>query len=164
MRMLAEEAGVSFATPFNLFGSKGEVLSALLHAKLSGAWQAQKQMEKQDDPVRKLVNLATCVVKTVTSNTSLVRPLLQSVGETEGLDHASAYGWALETWKEALHEAQEAKLIDPKADVDFYACSMHMIVRGGLSLWLHEELTNEQYEKQVSVSVAAILSSLSCDR
>ena len=35
MRALAEEAGVSIATPYNLFGSKQAILSAVMDADLS---------------------------------------------------------------------------------------------------------------------------------
>ena len=35
MRALAEEAGVSIATPYNLFGSKRAILAAVMDADLS---------------------------------------------------------------------------------------------------------------------------------
>lgn len=164
MQMLAKEAGVSFVTPFNLFGSKAQILGALLRSKLASEQSAEQTPGSHSDPSSQALELAASVVKAITNNATLIRPLLLSVGGAEGPDHASIYDWALSKWKGILQDAIDAQFVRPDIDIDFYACAMHVVLRGSASLWLRGELDDHQYEMQVQYGISALFFSIATNQ
>ena len=142
MRALAERAQVSSRTPYNLFGSKTDVLLAMLDAPL--AEMARSAPPMTTDVLVTLVALAEGVVSLYAPQVDYYRQIYWGVMSSE--QHESR----VKTWQRAklfilpiiLRAQDNGELgpIDAGALVDYVVTSL----AGLLGLWASNLLTNEQ--------------------
>jgi AcrR family transcriptional regulator len=77
---LAQHAGVSLATPYNLFGSKAEILQAVFEVDVAGLHR-QIAQHGGDDPVGELLATATRLAHTLSSRASYYHALARSLSD-----------------------------------------------------------------------------------
>ena len=139
MRTLADRAGLSLATPFNLFGSKTAVLVALVDRALDA--QAARLAAARDlEPIERVIALGERGVRAYTRDEAFYRPLFAASAEVAG--RGSPPGLlrrATELWREALRDAEAAGLLDPGLDLELLARLLHLQFRVALLNWAARE-------------------------
>jgi len=162
MRELADEAGVAFKTPFNLFGSRGGVLAALADRHLL-AVRDQVLVRKRSDPIDRLFQAARASVEIFTSDEDLYRPLYRSIAAEIGDLHTFDRG--SELWALALEEAIEAGLVDPPGGPMVLGRAMDFAFRGVFWQWATGEIEAREFSLSADYTVAVhLLGVASSDR
>ncbi|MBX3204937.1 MAG: TetR/AcrR family transcriptional regulator [Labilithrix sp.] len=155
MRELAEKAGVSPATPFNLFGSKGQVLWALLERDL-GKQRQRIADDVETDPVERVLGLARRAVLTYARDERLFRPLLSAVVSTNMLMPALLDRFT-DLWHDALEEAEARRQLAADIDPALLARQLHLEYRAGLTLWLRGEVDVKGWNLHLMHGVLLVL-------
>ncbi|MEM7276011.1 MAG: TetR/AcrR family transcriptional regulator [Actinomycetota bacterium] len=161
MRELAAGAGVAFATPFNLFGSKEGLLASTLAHRV---WPRQESLaivpadETATDPIANVVRFATAAFATYTEDEALFRPLLHAVIAQQTPADGRPQETATDLWVRCLAPAREAGLLPPAERGDAQlerAC--HLAFRGALLGWVRGEMTAEVARDDMVFAVGAMV-------
>lgn len=141
MRVLAEEAGVSIATPYNLFGSKQAILLEVLAADLKEYEAALARMRA--DEIEVLFRTIEMMAELFAQEPELYRSVIASVSRDGGPElRFMVSGPRYLLWKRLLREATDAGLLRADVDPDAFAVTVtqHMLAnvldwaQGNLSL------------------------------
>lgn len=147
METLAREAGVSFATPFNLFGRKNDILGALISARVD-AQLAKFEVSGREDALAGVLELADDSSEIYLSDPGLYRPVIRTV-LTERL--ASSYTppeKVLEMWRLAIAPAIEAGDVLEGAPIDEVVKLLHLAYTSALLYWANRLFTDEVFRVQ----------------
>lgn len=147
MRELAKEAGVSPATPFNLLGSKGEILSALVERSF-----ASPEVDLQGDPIDLIFQACAWVADRYAADDDYFRALLLAAGTASGPEEKGIQQWEL-----ALRYAQEAGRLLPLRETRLLAEALEMQFIGILALWARRDLPSSRLSAQYRHAVALLL-------
>lgn len=154
MRELAKKAKVSPATPFNLFGSKGDILWALLEQDRD--LQFQKILEDEErDPIERVLGLAERAVLAYGNDEAFSRPVLSAVITT--VEMPGLLGVFTDVWRKALEEVEAKRLLIADLDPDLLARQLHLEYRAGLTMWLRHEVDVEGWRLHMQQSVLLVL-------
>jgi AcrR family transcriptional regulator len=159
MRELAREAGVSFATPFNLFESKSGVLIALVYSKVPGKQEKFVKAARRLDPIDRLFRLARKSAEIYTSDPELFRPLVAAMSAISDSESREIWETVARVWFSDLDSAREDGMIDSKRDLNLLAWSLHVLFRGALLQWASREIDDKELRLQVQLGVAIWLMS-----
>jgi AcrR family transcriptional regulator len=123
MRALAEQAGVSIATPYNLFGSKQTIMFAVLDDDLE---HYQKRLAKvrvdELDTFFKAVSVATTLYST---EPSFYRAVLLAVYNEGGREFRSMFGGPRHAmWRGFVVDAIEAGYLTRDVEPDAFAINL----------------------------------------
>jgi AcrR family transcriptional regulator len=163
MRELAERSGVSFATPFNLFGSKAGVLVALVERSLEEGFASLAETRGMD-PVDRVFALGDRGVWAYSEDEALYRPLLRAlVALSDDSPAPRLLEEATALWQEALRDGASAGLLRPELDVELIARQLHVNYRGAMMLWAFEEVDEQGWLLQVRHGVALVLLGVAAD-
>lgn len=161
MALLAKRAGVSAATPYNLLGSKSEILRLVLLDDLA-RFEAELAGHAAATPLAALLGAADLLV----SHYRADRPF------NEGLFHAACgaegreFRWILGVesgvvWKRlvqaALDSGELASFVRPQLLTDALLRMMGVVVQS----WLAEGWTDERFTLEMRASVRLVLASVS---
>ena len=164
MAVLAERAGLSGPTPYNLFGSKGGILYALLNRSVDALFSDIARFRGSADPVERVLHAAQMAGDEFASDPVFYRPLYQFLIGIHDPVHRPAYmDRALFYWKQALlHLAQAGQL---PAVISHDQLSRMMVVNtlGAIDLWVQSELDDDQFRAQVLYGSAVLLFSVATD-
>lgn len=148
MRLLADLAEVSQATPYNLFGSKEGILSASLERSLTRTVFEGLHVQSAH-PLDFVVTASGTAVDLLVTQKDLLRPLYQYLlGTVDPLHHPlhinrSVYYWrtVVETTLPHLAERQDVPLVD--YDTITFMLFAHFL--GLLELWVHEDIDGKMF-------------------
>ena len=149
MRALAQHAGVSPATPFNLFGSKGEILGQLIDRSIN-------TLDRRDlpkDSVTALLVLGDLIVDEYSGNAEFYRPLFRSFAATT----ATAWQTAVSGWRYLLDEAVRNGHLRRRTRTELLAEHLEVVFVGSLSLWVREQVASDRWRAQLRFGVASSL-------
>jgi len=157
MRGLADRAGVAPATPFNLFGTKVDVLLALLLRSIDVQFE-RLSAATELAPIERVFALGERAVLAYTEDGSLYRPLLRGLSETsfDGplpnvMEHATGL------WREALRDAEAEGLVDPELDLDAFARLLHYQYRVTMFNWAMGEIGAREWFAELAYALAMLL-------
>ncbi len=162
MAVLAERASLSGPTPYNLFGSKGGILYALLNRSVDGLFSdIARGRGKSTDPVEMVLHAAQTAGDEFASDPRFYRPLYQFLLGIHDPVHRPAYmDRALFYWKQALLHLAEAGQLPDVISHDQIARMMVVNTLGALDLWVQSELDDDQFRAQVLYGTAVLLYSV----
>jgi AcrR family transcriptional regulator len=151
MRALAEEAGVSIATPYNLFGSKRAILAAVMDADLS---RFKETLARQN------ADSLSMFSKTV----SIARELIEMDPQFYKNVMLTADARAPETdrarllhWQQLIDNAVADGFILTFADSMALATHLRQLFTMSFSRWARDEVTLKEAEAQVNYAITLSL-------
>jgi AcrR family transcriptional regulator len=156
MRDLAEEAGLSFATPFNQFGGKIAImraLSARLIAKMRDQLSQATLPEHAAARVLLAVDIATSVMLAASSVNRVVMGTIGSPSDDPG-DVLARSG---ELWAEALGVGEGLAFATRAAALTVLPDHLAVAFRGVLSFWTAGEIDDAELPKRARAAAAAVL-------
>jgi len=156
MRELAEEARVSFATPFNQFGSKAAIMLALsarriarMHEQLADAVLPATAAER----VLAAVDIAASVML---SAPAVNRTVMGAIGQPmEDPGDVASRSSAL--WAEALGGGEGLAAATRTLALLVLPAQLAVAFRGVLSFWTAGELTDQMLARDADSAAAAVL-------
>lgn len=158
MLVLAERAGLSPATPYNLMGSKTAILYALLNRAMDQVATSGQRARRSSDPYRQVLQGAASVAAVFAADPLFYRPLYRFLLGVSDPVHRPAYmDRGLEYWKQTLSGLDQAQRLPPEIDRDELARELEIHFVGVLDLWAQEELDAEQFRAQTVYGVALML-------
>ena len=164
MRELAKEAGVSFATPFNLFENKAGILIALMGKQVARNREDLEKVTQSESPLENLFQLVAVSVDGYTADPDLLRPLVLTLDSVRGPERRDSRLMGARIWKPALEAARDTGILDSDRNLDLLASSLHLMFRECLSAWAMTEISKEEFKLQALYSLACwILSAASPD-
>lgn len=133
MRAVAQRAGLSVPTVYNLIGSRADVVAALLDA---GGDQLVAQLadDQPSDPVGRLVAASEALATVVTPNIAVVTAVL-----TGGVDRHTSdqglFGRYAQVARRALAEARAAGVLERRAEPDLLTDRLVALAAGAVLSW-----------------------------
>jgi len=159
MRALAEQAGVSIATPYNLFGSKQTIMFAVLDADLEHYQQRLAKLRADElDVFFKAVSLATSLYAT---EPTFYRAVLFAVYNDGGREFRSMFGGPRHAmWKSLVQDAVSAGFLSAEVEPDAFAINLGRTFFSAILEWVSGELSLPELEAWVQYGFALSLSAM----
>jgi AcrR family transcriptional regulator len=160
MRGLAESAGVSIATPYNLFGSKQAVMFAVLDADLE---QYQEHLERlktdELDVFFKAVSLAT---RLYSAEPGFYRAVLFAAYNDGGTGFRAMFGGPRHLmWRRLINNARETGMLAADVEPNSFAINLGHIFFSCIIEWVNGLLTLEELEARAQYGFAIALRGVS---
>lgn len=156
MRALADAAGVSIATPYNLFGSKQAIMLAVLDTGMARYEQRLDRLEADDlDIFFAAVSLAT---ELYAEAPKFHQAVLFSAYGDGGSDYRAVFGDPrFLFWKSLVERARAAQWLD--ADIDASALALALSQQFFICIleWAYGEIELDELEQRVHYAFALLL-------
>jgi len=156
MRDLAAEAGVSFATPFNQFGSKAAILQALSDERI-GRMQARLTAAGRPDDAPSAILVAVAVATAVMLEKPTVnRAVMAGLGSPSG-QPGVVWARSRALWAEAMGEGQGLAPGTAALAREALPGQLALNFRGVLSFWAAGEISDLDLPRRAAAGAAALL-------
>ncbi len=163
MRGLAEAAGFSMATPYNLFGTRQGVMRALLAADLDGYGKALRATHGM--PLDVLFGAVTLVTSTYAEDPVRHRAVLRAVFGEGGRGHRPGFdGTFHATWRERVQAAIDAGDLRAETQADFLALELGRNLFACVMDWVQERISLDELETYAQYSFALTLAAVATER
>lgn len=160
MAVLAERADLSGPTPYNLFGSKGGILYALLNRAVDSLF-SDFARGAVTDPIDAVLLAGQMAADEFANDPGFYLPLYQFLLGVRDPVHRPAYmERALGYWKQSLTPLLESGQLTGALPRDQLARMMVINFVGGLDLWVQSELDDNQFRAQVMYGTSVLLLSV----
>jgi AcrR family transcriptional regulator len=159
MRALAELAGVSIATPYNLFGSKQAIMIAILETEMQ---QYRERIERiRTDELDALFKAVTIATGLYAASPGFYRALLFSVYNDGGTEFRSMFsGTSHELWRGLVERAIAAGHLSNDVEPNAFAITLGHLFFACLLEWVYGQLSMEELEIRVEYGFALSLSGM----
>jgi AcrR family transcriptional regulator len=159
MRALAVKANVSIATPYNLFGSKEQILSSVLEDDLEQYCSELKR--NSADELQVFFDAVTLTTKLYASEGTFYRAILNTV-YVEGSDKylASYRGPRHLMWKNMVKQAVLAGYLIPEIEADAFAINLRHGFLAAILQWAKGDLSIEELKARAHYHVALSLAAM----
>lgn len=158
MALLAERAQVSIPTPYNLLGSKSEILYALLERSVDSIFLRQAASRQGADGVAGVVNAGRLGTETFIAERRLYQPLYRYLlGVPDQLSRPRFIEKARSYWDAPLQKLLEAKVLPSQSSVQQLARLVFAQFVGALELWIQNDFDDEQFAAQIEVGILSVL-------
>jgi AcrR family transcriptional regulator len=156
MRALADEAGVSIATPYNLFGSKQTVMFAVLDADLQQYLDRLQRLRADEvDVFFKAVSLTSSLYA---SEPNFYRAVLFAAYNGGGTKFRSIFdGPRHAMWKRLVTNGIDAEVIRGEVDPTAFAINLGYIFFSCILEWVNNVISLEEMEAKVQYGFAISL-------
>ncbi len=161
MLVLAERAGFSPATPYNIFGTKDSILYALLNRSIDSISMRFAQVPGNIGPFEIVLSAADGAARFFISDPAYYRPLFQHlVGVRDALHRPAFMERSFQYWQGALARLRTDGILADDRTRDVLARSMMIYFLGSLDLWTQDELRDDAFRTQIMHGVASLLSAI----
>ena len=158
MLVLAERAGISPTTPYNIFGSKSSILYALLVKSLDTIFLDFSKITKSMDSYDVVLFAARSAADFFIADPDYYRPLyLYLIGVSDDVYRPAYLDRALGYWRNALAPLFAGGQLKDEVERDALARSMMILFLGALNLWVQGELDHGEFRAHIMYGVASIL-------
>lgn len=156
MRALAEQAGVSIATPYNLFGSKQAVMFAVLDADLE---QYQEQLEQiEADELNVFFEAVSVGTAMYAAEPGFYRAVLFAAYSDGGTDFRVMFSGPRHVmWRRLVNNAIDAGVLQREVEANSFAVNLGHIFFSCLMEWVNGIITSEELEARVQYGFALSL-------
>lgn len=159
MRTLATEAGVSIATPYNLFGSKQAILVAVLDEDFA-EFQASLARLKSAG-IDALFEAVALMHDQFRQEPDFYRNVFSTVRMEAGPELRFVLSGPRYTlWKNLLRQATEEGLLDPAIDPDAFAITLSQLLLSNVQEWAAGFLELEEMDARIRYGLALLLSAV----
>lgn len=149
---LAVRADLSVATLYNLIGSKGTILYALLNRTMDQLEAATATLKS--DPYEQALSAATAVARVYVEDSEYLRPLWRfELGVLEPEHRPVLMNRALSFWASRLVSLERAGRLPKGIGLIDLAREYQIFFAGVLDLWVQNELSDAQFEVQVRYGI-----------
>ncbi|UAK26300.1 TetR/AcrR family transcriptional regulator [Sphingomonas nostoxanthinifaciens] len=142
MRDLAAEAGVSFATPFNQFGSKAAIMHALSERRIDTMAQRYAEASPPPDAAGRVLLAIDMAVAVMLEEPGVNRAVMGWIG-TSGAAPAKALQHSTALWTLALSAGEGLPEGARERALSCLPGQLAIAFRGALSFWTAGELPDE---------------------
>lgn len=157
MLTLADRAEVSPATPYNLFGSKPQLLFALFNRSLTEL-PVKDLTASCKDSLDRLLETTRVVAIHLATHAEFFRPLYRAlIGVSDDLHRPEFVEYHLQRWKWALADVQRAGLLSSAVTADQLARQLMINFAGTVELWVHGELDADGFAAEAAFGTALLL-------
>ena len=119
MRKLAQAAGVSVTTLYNLFGARNDILTALVHDAIDRIDQILEREAPLDDPIERCRAIITVSVRYIAEQEAVFRPMIHTLYQglsLSGIERADTSERAAHMQQVAIEKAIAAGLLRDTLD------------------------------------------------
>jgi len=156
MRALAARAGVSLATPYNLFGSKRAIVLAVLDDVRE--YQDRFAHFPSTDPLERLFAAVDMAVKFYVDDPSFYKTLWGAVFDASDDVRAEIYNQARNAfWRDLVQAAADAGVIAPNVNAELLFKALDRSFGAAMLEWVVGELEPERLAPTIRYSYALIL-------
>lgn len=164
MRDLADAADVSLRTPYNLFGSKAEVLIALLE-EIVDALDATASALETLDPIEHAQALIEISVDRFVAEDGFLGLVVKALqAATDDPQPSTVLKGGASAMEKALLAARESGMITDDACPRLLARHVALSFVGALQLWIHEGLTDDAFRAQCHYGLSICLLAVGSSR
>ena len=150
MTVLAERAALSGPTPYNLFGSKGAILYALLNRSLDDLFNDVERGAHSDDPIEEVVQATLTAADAFAADPQYYRPLYGFLLGVQDPVHRPAFmERCLTYWKQALAPLAMASPQPLAVPIEQIGRLLVINYVGALDQWCKSELDDAQFPSQI---------------
>jgi AcrR family transcriptional regulator len=150
MTVLAERAALSGPTPYNLFGSKGAILYALLNRSLDDLFSDVEHGEHSSDPVEVVLEATLTAADAFAADPQFYRPLYAFLLGVQDPVHRPAFmERCLTYWKQALAPLAASSAQPLAVPIEQIGRLLVINYIGALDQWCKFELDDEQFPSQI---------------
>ena len=155
MTDLAEEAGISMKTTYNLIGSKSKVLYILLSRSLDKIGTQSLNLVDRAD-IASIVYMVEAPISVFTSLPDFYRPLLGYLLGTQNTTERPIFmARAYQFWSRGLAAFEEQA---PEGlNLRMMALHLHTYFAGALDLWVQQEIDAEEFRRHLRCAAAITL-------
>ncbi len=156
MRALAEAAGVSIATPYNLFGSKQAIMLAVLD---TGMALYEERLEQLDaDPLEIFFEAVTLATELYAEAPKFHQAVLFSAYGDGGRDYRAVFGDPrFVFWRTLVERAREAGELDAGIDASALALALGQQFFICILEWAYGQIDLSELECRVHYGFALLL-------
>jgi AcrR family transcriptional regulator len=133
MRRLAEAAGVSQATPYNLFGTKRRIFLAL-YQELNDDLLARIKASDARDALDRMYAAIRLMTESLAAEPGLFRALIAMI-YTSDAENIGTADPAVAIWTEMMTALGDEGLIDPSVDTNAFTRNFVYLLGGALMDW-----------------------------
>jgi len=157
MRILAIKAGVSIATPYNLFGSKQKILYAVLDADLA-SYQGRLN-ELQVDPLERIFRSITLATSFYSEQPGFYRAILIALYKDRGSELRTMFSGPRQVVMDNLvHNAQLAAYLRNSIDAEAVARNISYVFFAGMVEWVSGLISLPEFEVRAQYGTGLTLS------
>ncbi|MCW6510378.1 TetR/AcrR family transcriptional regulator [Lichenifustis flavocetrariae] len=156
MRELAAEAGVSFATPFNQFGSKVAIMHALSAQRIAAMAERFDEAKPEGDAADRVLVAVEFAAAVMLAEPQVNRAIIGTLGAPGG-EPGQVYARSRALWTQALGDGNglNPELIDLARSV--LPDQLAVAFRGVLSFWTAGEVSDAELAARTRTAAAASL-------
>ncbi len=156
MRALAEAAGVSIATPYNLFGSKQAIMLAVLDAGMARYEDHLDRLEA--DALDIFFEAVSLAVELYGEAPKFHKAVLFAAYGDGGRDHRAVFGDPrFLFWKGRVDQARDAGLLESEIEANALALALSQQFFICILEWAYGQIGLDELESRVHYSFALLL-------
>jgi len=156
MRDLADAAGVSFATPFNLFGGKTGIMHALSDRRIDRMHALLAENADGSDAAARVLRGVAIAVGVMAAAPAVNRAVMASLG-SPGAVAGAVLARSRAFWGEALGGGAGLKPETAEHALATLPDALALAFRGALSFWTAGEIDEHLLAEQARAAASALL-------
>jgi AcrR family transcriptional regulator len=165
MNTLAERAGFSTPTTYNLIGSKGTVLYILLNQYQDRLDNSLLRPKRTSDPFAHVLHASDVAVKVYTGDSSFIRSLMRFLlGIPDPIHRPAFMTRGYQYWWRAFQGLEKHGYLGKGVSIDDVSRDFVVYFSGVIDFWVHEELDDKQFHIQARVGVLMRLLAIADDQ
>ena len=160
MRELAEAAGISPYTTYNLIGTKSTVLFILLNQSIDKIILQKSEGQTHTDPVEGVFAAGSTIADVFDSDAQFYRPLMRHLlGVLDPVHRPQYMKRAYEYWLAVFEPLAVIQESCGGVSATTLARTVQVYMTGTLDYWVHDEVSGTELRDQIKLGLALCLKS-----
>lgn len=156
MRALAARAGVSLATPYNLFGSKRAIVLAVLQDVRE--FQERFSHLRSSDPIERIFSAVDMAVEFYVADPPFYKTLWAAVFDTSDEYRTAIFNPKRDAfWRALLDDAATTGALGSEIDLDLLIKQLDFVFRSVMLDWILGEIEAERLAPAIRLGYALML-------